>query len=155
MANATLDTWQKINRLPAGKTIYSLLAGVQVPYTGSIGARVEELRPGYARISLRDRRKVRNHLKSIHAVALTNLAEMTGNLALMTAQGPGARWIIASFETRFLKKARGRITAECTIDGFDPNMPGNYEGHVILRDASNEIVAEATPRWKISAKEHL
>lgn len=152
MANATLDTWQKISRLPAGKTIYSLLAGVQVPYTGSIGARVEELRAGYARISLRDRRKVRNHLKSIHAVALTNLAEMTGNLALMTAQGPNARWIITGFETRFLKKARGRITAECTIDNFDPNVAGDYQGHVTLRDASNEIVAESTPHWRISTK---
>lgn len=151
MANATLDTWNKVARLPAGKMIFSLLAGVQVPYTGSVGARVEELRPGYARVSMRDRRKVRNHLKSIHAVALTNLAEMTGNLALMTAQGPGARWIIASFETKFIKKARGRITAECTI-GFDPNVAGDYEGRVVLRDAANEVVAEATPRWKVSTK---
>lgn len=151
MANMTLDTWTKVSRLPAGKFIFSVLAGVQVPYTGSIGARVEELRPGYARITLRERRKVRNHLKSIHAVALTNLAEMTGNLALMTAQGPNARWIISSFETRFIKKARGLITAECTV-GFDPNVPGDYEGQVLLRDASNDIVAEATPRWRISAK---
>jgi acyl-coenzyme A thioesterase PaaI-like protein len=151
MANATLDTWHKVTRFPAGKAIFSVLAGVQVPYTGSIGARVEELRPGYARVSLRDRRKVRNHLKSIHAVALTNLAEMTGNLALMTAQGPGARWIITSFETTFLKKARGRITAECMIE-FDPNVAGEYAGRVVLRDAANETVAEAAPRWKISAK---
>ncbi len=151
MANSTLDSWNKISRLAAGKFIFSLLAGVQVPYTGSIGARVEDLQPGYARISLRDRRKVRNHLKSIHAVALTNLAEMTGNLALMTAQGPNARWIITSFETRFIKKARGRITAECRI-GFDPNVAGDYEGQVMLRDESNEVVAEATPRWKISTK---
>ena len=151
MANSTLDTWHKISRLPAGKLIFSVLAGVQVPYTGSVGARVEELRSGYARVSMRDRRKVRNHLKSIHAVALTNLAEMTGNLAVMTAQGPDARWIIASFETRFLKKARGRIVAECSID-FDPNVAGDYEGRVILRDSGHEVVAEATPRWKISAK---
>ncbi len=150
--NATLDTWNKVTRLPAGKTVFSLLAGIQVPYAGSIGARVEELRPGYARISMRDRRKVRNHLKSIHAVALTNLAEMTGNLALMTAQGSSARWIIVSFETRFIKKARGRISAECTLD-FDPNVPGEYSGRVSLQDISGETVAEATPHWKISVKE--
>ena len=86
-----------------------------------------------------------------HAVALTNLAEMTGNLALMTAQEPGARWIITSFETKFIKKARGRITAECTI-AFDPNVAGEYSGAVTLKDAAGEIVAEATPRWKVSAK---
>jgi len=148
----TLRLWNSFQRLPGGRAIFSFFAGIQVPYTGTIRARVEELRPGYARVSMPDRRKVRNHLKSIHAVALTNLAEMTGNLALMSAQGPSARWIISSFETRFIKKARGRITAECTLEGFDPNVPGDYEGRVTLRDASGETVAEATPRWKVSMK---
>jgi len=148
----TLRQWNSFQRLPAGRSLFSFFARIQVPYTGTIRARVEELRPGYARVSMPDRRKVRNHLRSVHAVALTNLAEMTGNLALMAAQGPSARWIITSFETRFLKKARGRITAECTLEGFDPNAPGDYEGRVILKDASGGIVAEATPHWKVSVK---
>lgn len=148
----TISTWNRLTRYPGGRALFSVLAGMQVPYTGTIGARVEELRAGYARVSMRDRRRVRNHLKSIHAVALTNLAEMTGNLAVMCAQGPQARWIISSFETTFMKKARGRITAECMID-FDPNVAGEYAGQVILRDAAGEVVAEATPRWKVSRKD--
>lgn len=150
--NSTLAAWRRLSAWPFGKGLFSLLAGVQVPFVRSISPLVEELRPGYARVSMRDRRKVRNHLKSIHAVALTNLAEMTGNLALMCAQEPGSRWIILRFSSEYLKKARGTVTAECTIGGFDPNVPGEYEGLVEVKDGSGDVVVRSRPVWKVDRK---
>lgn len=150
--NDLLRSWTKIGNLPAGRRIFSFLAGRRVPYTDTIGARVEQLRPAYAHVVMHDKKRIRNHMGTVHAVALTNLAEMTGNLALMSLLNDDMRWIVTAFETRYAHKAQGRISAVCKLDGLDPNVPGEYTGTVILKDKKNTVVAEATAHWKTSAK---
>jgi acyl-coenzyme A thioesterase PaaI-like protein len=145
-----LKQWLSLDRLPLGRRLFNFLIGVTVPYAASIGAAVTELSPGYALVRMADRRKVRNHLRSVHAVALTNLAELTGNLALMSRQpAKGARWIVTGFDSEYLKKARGTITARCEISPLDWSAPQYLEGRVELRDAAGDLVMLAKPRWKI------
>ena len=119
-----------------------------VPYTGALGARVEELEPGYARLTLRDRRGVRNHLGSVHAVALANLAEVTSGLAMLTSLPENARGIVVHIGVEYLKKARGTLTAKCRC----PTPSGIEETVTVTADvmnASGEVVARAEVRWLI------
>jgi len=150
--HALLRLWRRLRGLPGGPWLFSFLIGRRVPYTATIGARVVELRPGYARLEMRDRRRVRNHLDSIHAVALTNLGELAGSLAMTVLVPPEGRWIVTGLATEYLKKARGRLTAECSIEGIDWRRPGDYRGEVTIRDGDGDVVARVIPAWRIGPR---
>jgi acyl-coenzyme A thioesterase PaaI-like protein len=141
--------WRRLSRLPGGQWMFSFMLGMAAPYTGSIGARVVELRPGYARVTLRDRRKVRNHLSSIHAVALVNLAEAASGLAMMCGLPTDMRGILVGFSIDYVKKARGTLTAECTAPAPEPGVRKEYELEAVVRDEAGDIVATGRPRWLI------
>ena len=149
---AIREQWQRLSGKPGGKRLFSLLLGRIVPYTGTLGARVVELGPGHARAELRDRRKVRNHLRSIHAVALMNLAELVTGLALNFAMRPDARSILKGLSIEYHKKARGTITGEATAPVLESNEEREIEVVGTLRDEAGDVVATARAKWLVGPR---
>lgn len=123
-----------------------------MPYTGTIRPRILELEPGRVRVALRDRRGVRNHLNSVHAVALANLGELATGLAVTTALPPDARGIPIRFEIDFVKKARGTIEASCTTDLEVSSEERDVDVGATLTDPTGDAVARFTARWRIGPK---
>ena len=109
--NLIKHAWNVLSGVPGGRAVFSRLVGRMAPYTGTINAQVTVLRAGYSEVQMADRRAVRNHLDCVHAVALANLAELAGNVALAYSLPDDARFIVSGMEIEYVKKARGTITA--------------------------------------------
>jgi acyl-coenzyme A thioesterase PaaI-like protein len=142
--NLIRDAWNVLSALPGGKVLFSRLVGAMAPYTGSIRAQVVVLREGYAEVVLHDRRAVRNHLDCVHAIALANLAELAGNVALAFSLPDDARFIVSGFEIEYMKKARGTITAIGEPPVPSTSTRAAYRVPVVLRDAAGDQVAKVT-----------
>ena len=147
-----LRTFRSCQKLPGGRVLFSLILGRKARYTGTIKARVDELTPGHSKVRMADRRKLRNHLRSIHAIALANLGELATGLAMMAALPSDARGIPVEIKVEFLKKARGEITAEghCSV----PDVSERHEHPVeaLLFDEDGDKVARFSARWMVGPK---
>ena len=150
--NVIRDAYDGLARVPGGKRIFSRLVGVLAPYTATIGAQVLDVRIGFARVRLADRRAVRNHLDCVHAIALANLAELTGNLALSYSMPDDARFIVAGMSIEYLKKARGEIIGECECTVPETSDEREYPTAVNLKNAAGEVVTTAVLKTLVGPK---
>lgn len=118
-----------------------------------MGATVVEFDQGIAEVRLRERRKVRNHLGSVHAVALANLGELATGLAVVSALSPGTRGIVTELRIVFYKKARGLLTCRCSTE-LPPLGHGRveHEARAEIRDPAGDVVAEVTAVWLLGAE---
>lgn len=149
MSHLIRQSWNVLRHVPGGKRVFSELVGQAAPYTGTIGARVLELDEGYCKVELRDRRAVRNHLDSIHAIALMNLGEVCTGLALIYGMPGEARGILKGLSMEYIKKGRGTLTAECRTPIPDTRTRNEIEIEGEIRDTSGDLVARARALWVV------
>lgn len=151
---AVIRWWQRLSRWPGGTSLFSIALGWIAPYSGTIGARVVEIRPGYARVTMRDKRRSRNHLRSIHAIALLNLGEIATGLAVLSTISKDMRGIVLNLQADYVKKARGQLTAIAEFELpqiLDEDTPCEVEAE--LRDAADEVVAVVKATWLLGYRE--
>lgn len=116
-SNFTLDTWQRLSAYPLGKWLFSRLVCLKAPYFGSIRPRFVELRPGYSEVRMKKRRGVKNHIGTVHAIAMCNLAEIAaGTMTDVTVPKATHRWIPRSMTVEYLLKAESDLRAVATLD---------------------------------------
>lgn len=111
-------TYALRKRLPGnriGDALFSLGMVARVPYFGTVLPLVQEMRPGYCRVTSPNWFGVHNHLGTFHAIAACNLAEAAMGM-LMEATVPSThRWIPKAMNVRYLAKAKTRLTAHAEL----------------------------------------
>ena len=147
-----LRLWSHLSPLLGGKSLFSSLLGRMVPYTGTLGARLVELEPGRAVATLSDRKRVRNHLGSIHAVALVNLGEMAAGLAVLSALPAGIRGIVTGLSAEYLRKARGPLIASVDVRALGLDRVAettDVQAVAQIRNGGGQLVARITASWRV------
>lgn len=143
--------WNKFGHSVLGRALFNFLLGLIVPYSGSIHAKVLSLGDGKVCIAMNDRRAVRNHLKSIHAIALANLGELASGMAMFSVVPNSTRAIVVDLEIQYLKKARGRLIATGKAnppDIIDEPIKSIVEAEI--KDAVGDVVATMNVHWLLS-----
>lgn len=151
--SAALALHRKLGKGAFGRWLASRLICWQAPYFASIGPLLETLEPGHCVASIRHRRRVQNHIGTVHAIALCNLAEFVGGLATDAAMTRALRWIPKGMRVRYLKKAVGTMRAQARLDEIGEVGDGaERSARVTVTDASGEAVFDAEITMWISPK---
>ena len=96
---------------PGGKWVFSKLLCFKAPYFGSIRPQFEQLRPEHCQVRIKRRRAVLNHLGSVHAIAMCNMAELAGGTMTEVTVPSTHRWIPKAMAVQYLKMAKSDLIA--------------------------------------------
>ena len=104
----------RMTRWPLGQWLFGRVVCWRAPYFGTIAPRFHVVEPGRCEVTIRDRRRVHNHLGTVHAIALCNLAELAGGVMMEAGTPRGMRWIPKGMTVEYVKKAKGTMHAVAT-----------------------------------------
>jgi uncharacterized protein (TIGR00369 family) len=147
-----LAAWQRMQGKPLGKALFSRFVCFKAPYFATISPRFEELRPGFARISMRKRRGVTNHIGTVHAIAMCNLAELAAGTMTEVSIPASMRWLPKGMTVEYLKKSKGGVHATATLPEVAEGPGRDVPALVEIRDDAGELVCSATITMWVSPR---
>jgi acyl-coenzyme A thioesterase PaaI-like protein len=149
--NEVLAMWKRLSGYPGGRWLFAQVVSRKAPYFKTIGAEVEELRANYARLKMRKRHAVENHIGTVHVIAICNLLEMAMGVCAEASVPPHLRWIPKGMTVDYTAKGGTDITG---LAEFDPDgwKPGDLDVKVTALDANGVAVVKGTIRLWISER---
>lgn len=145
---STLALYRRFLGLPAGRWLFSRAVALRAPYFRSIKPSVSELEPGRCVVEFAHRWSVRNHIGTVHAIALCNAAELAAGLCAEASLPTTMRWIPKGMDVDYLAKARGRMRAVATpaLPAVDAEQAYELPIDVAVSDPAGTLVARARIR---------
>lgn len=115
--NKLARTVAKLDRLPAALRVkaLSLVVGRIVPYVGTSGLCIEELTEDRVVVSVKNVRRVQNHIKGVHASAMVLLAETASGMVTGMNVPDDKLPLMKSLTAEFRKRSEGAMRAVATL----------------------------------------
>lgn len=144
-----MSLYERTTRLPQGRRVFSLLFSLKAPYFASVRPRFAELRPDYAELVVRKRRRVQNHIGTVHVIAICNGLEAAMGALAEVSVPAHKRWIPRGMEVSYTAKATSDITCIAETEraqwtGDDPDVPVRVRG---VRDDGTVVVEGVIRLW--------
>ena len=132
------ETYKSVGNEKYGKLVCEL-----APYFSTIDPQFMDMRPGYVEVCIKNRKEIQNHLGSIHAAAMCNVAELAGGMLTEISLPEGKRWIPSAMNVQYLAKAKTDLKAIAEGSGIDWTTPGRLTIPVDLFDTDGNRVFAA------------
>jgi acyl-coenzyme A thioesterase PaaI-like protein len=149
-----MSAYRTLERLPFGRRVFSVAYQFAAPYFLTIPASITDVQPGVAHAKMLQTPWVRNHLGTVHAIALCNLAEYTMGAVAEATIPPTHRWVPKGMTVEYLAKARGTMHARAQLE-LRPPLRDRAElpVEISVTDGSGAEVFTATIRiWVTERK---
>ena len=145
MSASVLSLYRRLSRWPAGRWLFARAVCFKAPYFATITPRFVALAPGRCEVRIRDRRRVHNHIGTVHAIALCNLAELAAGVMTDATIPASMRWIPKGMAVEYLKKAVGTMHAVATPEIPVVESAAGYDlpVTVVVTDPTGDAVFRA------------
>ena len=144
----------KFEGLPTGlrQSLQTFLLGNVVPFLGTAGMRFETVSSPRVVVSVRNKRKVQNHIKGVHAAAMALLAETATGFVVGMNLPDDKLPLLKSMKINYVKRSTGdmRAVAELSpqqIQSIVSDEKGEVVVKVTVTDAANEQPVECEMTW--------
>ncbi len=153
MAQQTFTLYKRIARLPKGKQIFSLLYSLKAPYFATVRPNVREVRANYAEVSISNRRRVHNHIGTVHAIAVCNGLEAAMGLLAEATCPADKRWLPRGLNVTYPAKSSTDLLCVAETDQSDWDAtPGDVDIRVKAIRTDGEVVVEGVIPVYVSMK---
>ncbi|MFN4235638.1 MULTISPECIES: DUF4442 domain-containing protein [Vogesella] len=146
----------KTASLPTGlrSWVITRMFGKFVPFLGTAGLVFEEVSRERMVVSVKNRKKVQNHIKGLHAAAMALLAETATGFVVGMNVPDDKLMLLKSMKVSYYKRAQGNMRAVATLPAAQVQRmltedKGDVLVDVVVTDESGEspIVCEMVWAW--------
>lgn len=140
----------KLSRYP--KPVLSFAIGRTVKFVGTAGVQLEEMTTKRVVATLKNKKKVRNHIGQIHAAGMVLLAETVTGLVVGMNVPDDKIPLIKSLKTNFVRRSSGAMRAEAWLEDAQKQQiltqeKGEVLVNVIVKDETGAVPIECEMLW--------
>ncbi|MBD5829459.1 DUF4442 domain-containing protein [Janibacter melonis] len=134
--------------------LFSLAYARFAPYFWTVRPQVREVRPHRAELTIKNRRRVHNHIGTLHAIAVCNGLEAAMGLVAEATCPDHQRWLPRGLQVEYLQKSTTDLlcVAETTPSDWEREAPFDIDVRVKAVRTDGVVVVQGVIPIYVSDK---